>query len=128
VADTGTLFLDEIGEMPLDSQVKLLRVLQDGTFHHVGGNQPLHADVRLVCATNRNLKNEVLVNRFRMDLYFRLNVVNIIVPPLRERREDIPLLAKAFIDRLNRRHNQQKELSDSLLQALRRQDWPGNVR
>ncbi len=127
-ADTGTLFLDEIGEMPLDSQVKLLRVLQDGTFHHVGGNTPLHADVRLVCATNRNLKNEVLANRFRMDLYFRLNVVNIIVPPLRERREDIPLLAKSFIDRLNRRHHHQKELSDNLVQALRRQDWPGNVR
>jgi two-component system, NtrC family, response regulator AtoC len=127
-ADTGTLFLDEIGEMPLDSQVKLLRVLQDGTFHRVGGNQPLHADVRLVCATNRNLKNEVLANRFRMDLYFRLNVVNILVPPLRERREDIPLLAKSFIDRLNRKHNQNKDLSDSLLQTLRRQDWPGNVR
>ncbi len=127
-ADTGTLFLDEIGEMPLDSQVKMLRVLQDGTFHHVGGNQPLHADVRLVCATNRNLKTEVMANRFRMDLYFRLNVVNIIVPPLRERREDIPLLAKAFIDRLNRRHHQQKELSDNVLQSLRRQDWPGNVR
>ncbi len=127
-ADAGTLFLDEIGEMPLDSQVKLLRVLQDGTFHHVGGNAPLHADVRLVCATNRNLKNEVLANRFRMDLYFRLNVVNIVVPPLRERREDIPLLAKSFIDRLNRRHHQNKELSDNLVQALRRQDWPGNVR
>jgi DNA-binding NtrC family response regulator len=127
-ADTGTLFLDEIGEMPLDSQVKLLRVLQDGTFHRVGGNAPLTADVRLVCATNRNLKNEVLNNRFRMDLYFRLNVVNIHVPPLRERREDIPLLAKSFLDRLNRRHHQAKELSEGLLQALRRQDWPGNVR
>ncbi len=112
VADTGTLFLDEIGEMPLDSQVKLLRVLQDGTFHRVGGNQPLQADVRLVCATNRNLKNEVLAGRFRMDLYFRLNVVNIHVPPLRERREDVPLLAKSFLDRLNRRHHQAKELSD----------------
>jgi DNA-binding NtrC family response regulator len=128
VADTGTLFLDEIGEMPLDSQVKLLRVLQDGTFHRVGGNQPLQADVRLVCATNRNLKNEVLAGRFRMDLYFRLNVVNIHVPPLRERREDVPLLAKSFLDRLNRRHHQAKELSDGVLQYLRRQDWPGNVR
>ncbi len=128
VADTGTLFLDEIGEMPLDSQVKLLRVLQDGTFHRVGGNQPLQTDVRLITATNRNLKNEVLASRFRMDLYFRLNVVNIVVPPLRERREDIPLLAKSFIDRLNRKHHQNKELSDGLVQALRRQDWPGNVR
>ena len=128
IADTGTLFLDEIGEMPLDSQVKLLRVLQDGSFARVGGNQPIATDVRLVCATNRNLKSEVLANRFRMDLYFRLNVVSIVVPPLRERREDIALLAKAFLDRLNRRHSQIKELSDSLIQHLRRQDWPGNVR
>ncbi len=127
-ADTGTLFLDEIGEMPLDSQVKLLRVLQDGSFNRVGGTAPLSSDVRLVCATNRSLKAEVLAGRFRMDLFFRLNVVNIQVPPLRERREDIPLLAKSFIDRLNRRHHQDKELSDSLLQSLRRQDWPGNVR
>ncbi len=127
-ADTGTLFLDEIGEMPLDSQVKLLRVLQDGSFTRVGGNAALTSNVRLICATNRNLKGEVLANRFRMDLYFRLNVVNIQVPPLRERREDIPLLAKAFLDQLNRRHSQSKELSDSLLQTLRRQDWQGNVR
>ncbi|MCK6488921.1 MAG: sigma-54 dependent transcriptional regulator, partial [Planctomycetes bacterium] len=131
VADTGTMFLDEIGEMPLDSQVKLLRVLQDGSFTHVGGNQPINADVRLVCATNRNLKAEVMANRFRMDLYFRLNVVNLTVPPLRERREDIPLLAKAFVDRLNTRHTrqgEQKQLADSALEHLRRQDWPGNVR
>ena len=128
IADTGTLFLDEIGEMPLDSQVKLLRVLQDGSFARVGGNQPIATDVRLVCATNRNLKSEVLANRFRMDLYFRLNVVSIVVPPLRERREDIALLAKSFLDRLNRRHSQLKELSDGLIQHLRRQDWPGNVR
>jgi len=127
-ADGGTLFLDEIGEMPIDSQVKLLRVLQDGSFTRIGGNTALSADVRLVCATNRNLKGEVLANRFRMDLYFRLNVVNIHVPPLRDRREDIPLLAKAFLERLNLRHHQKKELSDSLLQGLRRQDWPGNVR
>jgi DNA-binding NtrC family response regulator len=127
-ADGGTIFLDEISEMPLDSQVKLLRVLQDGTFHRVGGNVALQADVRLICATNRNLKNEVLNNRFRMDLYFRLNVVDIMVPPLRERREDIPLLAKAILDRLNRRHGQDKTLADGLLQTLRRQDWPGNVR
>jgi DNA-binding NtrC family response regulator len=128
VADAGTLFLDEIGEMPLDSQVKMLRVLQDGSFHRVGGNQPIASDVRLVCATNRNLKQEVLANRFRMDLFYRLNVVNLVVPPLRERREDIPLLAMAFLDRLNRRHRQHKEFSDGLIQHLRRQDWPGNVR
>ncbi len=128
IADTGTLFLDEIGEMPLDSQVKLLRVLQDGGFTRVGGNQQFTSDVRLVCATNRNLKEEVLANRFRMDLYFRLNVVNLQVPPLRDRREDIPLLAKAFLDRLNRRHTQAKEFSDACLTWMRRQDWQGNVR
>ena len=127
-ADTGTLFLDEIGEMPLDSQVKLLRVLQDGSFARIGGNSAIATDVRLVCATNRNLKQEVLANRFRMDLYFRLNVVTITVPPLRERREDIPLLARAFLDRLNRRHAQAKEPNDALMNHLRRQDWPGNVR
>jgi len=128
VADRGTIFLDEIGEMPLDSQVKLLRVLQDGSFNRVGGNQQIGTDVRLVCATNRNLKQEVLNNRFRMDLFYRLNVVNIRVPALRERREDIPLLAKHFVDHLNERHGQHKELSDELMQALRRMDWPGNVR
>lgn len=128
VADTGTIFLDEIGEMPLDSQVKLLRVLQDGTFNRVGGNTALACDVRLVCATNRNLKNEVLANRFRMDLYYRLNVVNIIVPALRERREDIPLLAQHFVERLNRKHNQEKILTEDLLQTIKRMDWPGNIR
>jgi len=127
-ADTGTLFLDEIGEMPIDSQVKLLRVLQDGSFSRIGGNATMKVDVRLVCATNRNLKQEVLANRFRMDLFYRLNVVSITVPPLRERREDIPLLARSFLDRLNRRHNQSKELSEPLLQAMRRMDWNGNVR
>jgi two-component system response regulator AtoC len=128
VADTGTLFLDEIGELPMDSQVKLLRVLQDGSFTRVGGNQPIGADVRVVCATNRNLKAEVLAGRFRMDLYYRLNVVTVTVPPLRDRREDVPLLAKAFIDRLNRKHQAAKELSDGCIQALRRQDFPGNIR
>lgn len=128
LADTGTIFLDEIGEMPLDSQVKLLRVLQDGTFTRVGGNEPITTNVRLVCATNRNLKNEVLAGHFRMDLYYRLNVVNIRVPNLRERREDVPLLAKHFINELNERHGQRKELSDELMHGLRRMDWPGNVR
>jgi DNA-binding NtrC family response regulator len=128
VADTGTMFLDEIGEMPLDSQVKLLRVLQDGTFTRVGGNTTLTSDARLVCATNRDLKNEVMASRFRMDLYFRLNVVHIVVPPLRERREDIPLLAQAFVERLNRRHHQDKTLATSAIEQLRRQDWPGNIR
>ncbi len=127
-ADGGTVFLDEIGEMPLDSQVKLLRVLQDGSFSRVGGNQALRADVRLVCATNRDLKAEVLASRFRMDLYYRLNVVNIRVPPLRERREDIPLLASAFVDRLNRKHHQEKTLSEGVLAQLRRQPWQGNIR
>ena len=128
VADTGTIFLDEIGEMPLDSQVKLLRVLQDGTFSRVGGNNTISSDVRLICATNRNLKTEVLANRFRMDLFYRLNVVNITVPALRERREDIPLLAQHFVDRLNRKHGLQKTLTEEVLQTVRRMDWPGNIR
>lgn len=128
VADTGTLFLDEIGEMSMDAQVKLLRVLQDGRFNRVGGNQDLSADVRLICATNRNLKQEVLDGAFRMDLFYRLNVVNIRVPSLRERREDIPLLAKYFVDRLNQRQNQHKSLSDEAMATLRRMDWPGNIR
>jgi two-component system response regulator HydG len=127
-ADGGTLFLDEIGEMSLDAQVKLLRVLQDGTFNRVGGNEQLSTDVRLVCATNRQLKQEVLANRFRMDLFYRLNVVNIRVPSLHERREDIPLLAQHFIERLSARHRQEKQASPELLMALRRREWPGNIR
>ncbi|MDA3962119.1 MAG: sigma-54 dependent transcriptional regulator [Planctomycetota bacterium] len=127
-ADTGTIFLDEIGEMPLDSQVKLLRVLQDGTFNRVGGNEQIATNVRLICATNRNLKNEVLAGNFRMDLYYRMNVVNIRVPALRERREDIPLLSKHFIDHLSTRHGGNKQAIDELTGALRRMDWPGNVR
>lgn len=128
VADTGTIFLDEIGEMPLDSQVKLLRVLQDGSFNRIGDNRAIATDVRLVVATNRNLKNEVLAGSFRMDLYYRLNVVNIRVPALRERREDIPILAQHFVNRLNNRHGAKKQLSDDLVAFLRRMDWPGNVR
>ena len=127
-ADTGTIFLDEIGEMSMDAQVKLLRVLQDGTFNRVGGNQELTTNVRLICATNRNLKQEVLDGTFRMDLYYRLNVVNIHVPSLRERREDIPVLAKHFVDRLNQRQNDHKMLSDEAMATLRRMDWPGNIR
>ncbi len=126
--DNGSLFLDEIGEMPLDAQVKLLRVLQDGRFHRVGGTQELNTDVRLICATNRNLKEEVLENNFRMDLYYRLNVITIRVPPLRERREDIPVLTTFFIDRFNNKHGGNKTASDELLQVVRRQDWHGNVR
>jgi DNA-binding NtrC family response regulator len=128
LADTGSVFLDEIGEMPMDSQVKLLRVLQDGSFQHVGGTEDLHTNIRLICATNRNLKQDVLAGHFRMDLYYRLNVVNITMPPLRERREDIPLLTQHFIERLNRKHGRKKQASEELLQAVRRMDWPGNVR
>ena len=128
IADTGTIFLDEIGEMPLDSQVKLLRTLQDGSFQRIGGNEQMHTDVRLICATNRNLKQEVLAGNFRMDLFYRLNVLNIRVPSLRERREDIPLLANHFVEQLNKRHNQHKTISDDTLQLLRRRDWPGNIR
>ncbi len=127
-ADTGTVFLDEIGEMPMESQVKLLRVVQDGTFNRVGGNETLSTDVRIICATNRNLKSDVLNGNFRMDLYYRLNVVNIRVPALRERREDIELLAKHFIDHLNSHNQTERRPTDELLTTLGRMDWPGNIR
>lgn len=127
-ADTGTIFLDEIGELPLDSQVKLLRVLQSGDFHRVGGTQALHSDVRVICATNRSLKQEVLRGTFRMDLFYRLNEVHIRIPALRERREDIPLIANHILDGLNARHHGGKVLTEEVLELLRHSDWPGNVR
>ncbi len=103
-ADGGTLFLDEIGDMPLTIQVKLLRVLQDGTFSRVGANETLTTDVRIIAATHKNLAEEVAAGRFREDLYYRLNVVEIRIPPLRERLEDIPLLAEFFLQRITKKN------------------------
>ncbi len=128
-ADGGTLFLDEIGDMPLSVQVKLLRVLQDGTFSRVGSNETLSADVRIVTATNKTLSTEVAAGRFREDLYYRLNVVEIRLPPLRERAEDIPLLAEFFLQRITRKNGMARiRLSAEAIAALQAHRWPGNVR
>jgi len=128
LADGGTLFLDEIGEISPSFQAKLLRVLQEGEFERVGGTRTLKIDVRLIAATNRNLEEAVSRNEFRADLYFRINVVPIFLPPLRERREDIPLLAREFLRRFNEEHGTTLELSGSALGVLTSCFFPGNVR
>lgn len=128
-ADRGTLFLDEVGEVSPAMQVKLLRVLQSGEFERVGGNASLKVDVRIVAATNKALDDECRDGRFRSDLYFRLNVVRIDLPPLRERREDIPLLAMHFLDRLSARSTPPvTEIDAEAMQALLQHAWKGNVR
>jgi two-component system, NtrC family, response regulator AtoC len=125
----GTLFLDEIGEIDSNIQVKLLRALDPGVFERVGGNQSILADVRLIAATNRDLATLVREEKFREDLYYRLNVVQIRVPPLRERKEDIPLLANAFLKEICERDGKAfRPLSPEAMEALLRYDWPGNVR
>jgi two-component system repressor protein LuxO len=125
----GTLFLDEICEMPLDIQSKLLRFLQERVYRRVGGTGDLESDVRIVSATNRDPLAEVRENRMRADLYYRLNVVPIVIPPLRERREDIPLLATAAMKRYSAKYNKKFEaIGDEALQQLKAAHWPGNVR
>ena len=127
--DGGTLFLDEIGDMPLAIQGKLLRVLQDGTFSRVGGNATLTADVRIVAATNRNLEEEVAAKTFREDLFYRLNVVRLHLPPLRGRKEDICLLAEYFLKRIaSRKLRPTLKLSHEAVEVLENYPWPGNVR
>lgn len=129
VADRGTLFLDEIGEVPLPLQAKLLRVLQEGEFERVGETRTRRVDVRIVAATNRDLKREVEAGRFRQDLYYRLSVFPLQIPPLRERREDIPKLATHFIAQSAKRLNQRApHLTQAALTQLAAHDWPGNVR
>lgn len=128
-ADGGTLFLDEIGDMPLSIQVKLLRVLQDGTFSRVGANETISTDVRIVAATHKNLTEEVSAGRFREDLYYRLNVVEIKIPALRERMEDIPLLAEYFLQRITRKNGMARiHISAEAISTLQEHNWPGNVR
>jgi formate hydrogenlyase transcriptional activator len=129
IADGGTLFLDEIGDLPLDTQVKLLRVLQEREFEPVGSSRPRKVDVRVIAATNRDLEREVAAGRFRADLYFRLNVFPIAVPPLRERREDVPLLAYFFADRFGREFCKRIErIAPETVDRLAAYPWPGNVR
>jgi DNA-binding NtrC family response regulator len=128
-ADRGTLFLDEIGDMPLSTQVKLLRTLENNEVRRLGENAPRLVDVRIVAATNRDLRGAVADGRFRADLFYRLNVVQIELPPLRDRREDIGLLASFFLERAARRqHRQGLRFAPEAMALLERYDWPGNVR
>jgi formate hydrogenlyase transcriptional activator len=129
LADQGTLFLDEVGEIPLELQVKLLRVLQEQEFERLGGTQTQCVNVRLVAATNRNLAEMVSDQEFRSDLYFRLNVFPIKLPPLRDRTEDIPLLAEHFLKEYSRRMDKRIDtIPESTMQRLQRHPWPGNIR
>ncbi|HEY6104463.1 MAG TPA: sigma-54 dependent transcriptional regulator [Anaeromyxobacteraceae bacterium] len=129
LADGGTLFLDEIGEVPLEMQVKVLRALQESEFERVGGIKTIRVDVRLIAATNRDLKALIADGRFREDLYYRLNVVPMALPPLRDRREDIPLLVQHFIEKYDRRLGKKVErVDDEAMQVLLRYSWPGNIR
>ena len=128
-SDGGTLFLDEIGEMPLSIQSKLLRVLQDGTFSRVGGNDVIRTNVRIVAATNKNLEAEIQAKAFREDLFYRLNVVRLHLPPLRNRKEDVKLLAEYFLKRIAaQKHKPQLQLSTEAVEVLEAYPWPGNVR
>jgi transcriptional regulator with GAF, ATPase, and Fis domain len=128
-ADGGTLFLDEIAEIPPEMQVKLLRALQESEFERVGGIKTIKVDVRLVAATNRDLKKEVAEGRFREDLFYRLNVVPVVLPPLRERTDDIPELASHFIEKYNKRLNKKVQgIEPEAIEILQEYGWPGNIR
>jgi Nif-specific regulatory protein len=127
-ADGGTLFLDEIGEISPAFQAKLLRVLQEGEFERVGGGRTLKVDVRVIAATNRDLEAEVRAGEFREDLYYRLNVMPIRMPALRERIEDVPDLARFLVNKVARMQGRELAITDSALRVLMRYDWPGNVR
>ncbi len=127
-AHGGTIFLDEIGELPLSLQAKLLRVIQEKIFERLGSSKPIHADVRIIAATNRDLHDEVFRGNFREDLYWRLNVVAIMMPPLRERREDIPLLVDYYLKKFNKKYKKSIELSSDAMEILTGYSWPGNIR
>src|SRR5438067_4468671 len=128
IAEGGTIFLDEVGELSPDLQAKLLRVLQEKEIRPVGSTKSVSVHVRILAATNRGLEKAVAQGSFRLDLFYRLNVLNLRVPPLRERREDIPLLAAKFLEQSSRASEQQYELSGEAIQALIAHGWPGNVR
>ena len=129
LADVATIFLDEIGELPLELQTKLLRILQDGEFERMGSSRTIKINVRVIAATNRNLKEEVQNGNFREDLYYRLNVFPLSLPPLRERKEDIPALAESFVQKFNKRMGKNiTNIPSKVLKALQKYSWPGNVR
>ena len=128
IANGGTVFLDEIGELPLPAQAKLLRVLEGGEFRRVGGNENCHTDVRIIAATNRDLKKMVAEKTFRNDLYYRLNVVPVQIPPLRERPQDMEDLAEEFLELFNRKHGKNRILSKQDISYLQGYSWPGNIR
>jgi len=128
IAEGGTVFLDEVGELPVDLQAKLLRAIQEREIRPVGSTRRIAINVRILAATNRDLEQAVAQGTFRRDLYFRLNVLSLRIPPLRERRQDIPLLAAHFLERLSRASGQERSVSDEAMKALLAYDWPGNVR
>jgi formate hydrogenlyase transcriptional activator len=129
IADKGTLFLDEVGDIPLELQPKLLRVLQEQEFERLGGTRSIRTDVRLIAATNRDLKKMVEQGQFRADLYYRLNVFPIMIPALRDRREDIPILVRYFVDKYAKAMNRNIErIPASVMDAIVRYSWPGNIR
>ncbi len=128
LANGGTIFLDEVGELPLHLQVKLLRVLQEKEIERLGSSKPVKVDVRIIAATNRDLESMVREGKFREDLYYRLNVVPIFIPPLRERREDIPVLAQHFLERFKKEYAKDVSISHEVMDALMNYEWKGNVR
>jgi transcriptional regulator with PAS, ATPase and Fis domain len=128
MANGGTILLDEIGEMPMVLQSKLLRVLQEKELVRVGGTKPIKLDVRVLAATNRNLKDQIKTGTFREDLYYRLDVIPIDIPPLRERKNDITIMAYKFLDEFNNRYNKEIEFDPDALKVLENYRWPGNVR
>ena len=128
IAEGGTVFLDEVGELPVDLQAKLLRSIQEREIRPVGSTKRVQINVRILAATNRDLEQAVAQGTFRRDLYFRLNVLSLKIPPLRERRQDIPLLSGYFLERLSRASGRDRVLNDAAMKALLAYDWPGNVR
>jgi len=129
MANNGTIFLDEIGELSISTQTKFLRILQDGEFERLGGNTTIKVNTRVIAATNKNLELEIKNGKFRQDLFYRLNVISFFIPPLRERREEIPYLVEFFIKKFNNKHQKKvKYVSPKVLDLLQSYDWPGNIR
>ena len=128
IANNGVIFLDEIGELPLEMQAKLLRVIQDGEFYRVGGTVPIKTNVRIISATNRNLEDWIEKGLFRRDLYYRLNVVPIRIPSLADRQEDIPVLVGHFLKKYGKKFGRRRGMDDAAMEYMKQQQWPGNIR